>query len=172
MITDEPQFNYANIATIADRILIMAYDEHWSGSKPGPVASMPWCQRVVKFAMEVVGREKLIMGLPFYGRSWEDKNHARAWISSGIERIINENNVTEIKRDNGVPYFNYQSVLSVNVYYDDFYSLSSRMEMYREAGAGAVGFWRLGYEDRAFWNLISLSKYCGLEDLNFHTSRH
>ena len=156
IITDEPQFNYAKIASIADRILIMAYDENWSGSQPGPVASMPWCQRVAKFAMEVIGNKKLIMGLPFYGRAWEDKNHARAWISSGIGRIINEYNITDIKRDNGVPYFNYQAVLSVKVYYDDFYSLSARMEMYKEEGVRSIGFWRLGYEDMAFWNLIEL----------------
>ena len=39
-------FDYAALAPLADRILVMAYDEHWSASKPGPVASLDWCRSV------------------------------------------------------------------------------------------------------------------------------
>lgn len=151
-------YDYNKIKPIVDRILIMAYDEHWSGSEPGPVASMPWCQRVARYALDTIGQEKLIMGLPFYGRSWGSMNPNRALISSTVEGIIRDQKVTDIQRDNGIPYFKYTMPVSITLYYEDIYSLSSRLDMYKKMGVNQVGFWRLGYEARSFWSVIGLEK--------------
>jgi spore germination protein YaaH len=134
----------------------MAYDEHWSTSAPGPIASLSWCRRVAEYSLGVIGKEKLIMGIPFYGRAWGSPSPSQAYVYSGIERIINENNVKEIKRENGIPTFEYKIPVSVKVYYDDEYSLSSRLEMYRAIGAAKIGFWRLGQETQAIWNYIEI----------------
>ncbi|MCL2127709.1 MAG: glycosyl hydrolase family 18 protein [Treponema sp.] len=151
-------YDYEKIAPVVDRILVMAYDEHWSTSAPGPIASLPWCRRVAAHAMNVVGREKLIMGLPFYGRAWGNTNPSQAHVYTGIERIINENKITDIRRENGIPTFNYGVSVSVKVYYEDAYSLSTRMEMYRSMGVPAIGFWRLGQETQEVWDLLRLRK--------------
>jgi hypothetical protein len=149
-------YDYRKIKNIVDRILVMAYDEHWSTSEPGPIASMDWCSRVASYSLETIGTEKLIMGLPFYGRSWGDLNPNRAFLFSGIERIIREQNIEDIQRENGIPTFKYEAPLSVTVYYEDDYSLSARLEMYKRMGVEAVGFWRLGQETPAVWDLIGL----------------
>ena len=153
----EDVYDYAKIKPIADRILIMAYDEHWSTSKPGPIASMGWCQRVAKYAMETIGTEKLIMGLPFYGRSWGNLEPNRAYLFSGIEKILQDQNIGEVNRENGIPTFRYETALSVIVYFEDAYSLSARLEMYKKLGVNMAGFWRLGQETPAFWSLIQLN---------------
>ena len=62
-------YSYEKIKPLVDRILVMAYDEHWSTSAPGPIASLPWCRRVANYCLDAIGKEKLIMGLPFYGRA-------------------------------------------------------------------------------------------------------
>jgi len=149
-------YDYEKILPLVDRILVMAYDEHWSTSAPGPIASMGWCRKVADYSLKVIGVEKLIMGLPFYGRGWGNINPSQAYVYTGIERIIKENNVTEIRRENGIPAFNYEVPVSVKVYYEDEYSLSVRMEMYRSMGITAIGFWRLGQETPAVWNLVQL----------------
>ena len=149
-------YDYEKILPLVDRILVMAYDEHWSTSAPGPVASLPWCKKVASYSLSVIGKEKLIMGIPFYGRAWGHINPSQAHVYTGIERVINENNVKEIRRENGIPTFNYQIPVSVKVYYDDEYSLSARMEMYRTMGVAAIGFWRLGQETPAVWKQIKL----------------
>ena len=155
---DNDVYDYARIAPIVDRILVMAYDEHWSTSEPGPIATLDWGRRVALHSMNVIGPEKLIMGLPFYGRGWSRPSHHQAYVYSGIQRIIGENNVTEINRENGIPTFTYEPTVSVTVYYEDEYSLSVRMEIYRSMGVRAVGFWRLGQETLAVWNYIELSQ--------------
>jgi spore germination protein YaaH len=154
-------FDYRKIKLLVDRILVMAYDEHWSTSAPGPIASLPWCKSVAEYALETIGREKLIMGIPFYGRAWANPNPSRAYLYSGIETILNENNITEIRRENGIPVFDYEVPVAVKVYYEDDHSLSARMEMYKALGVGAIGFWRLGQETPAVWDILRL------EDENF-----
>jgi hypothetical protein len=149
-------FDYRGIKPLVDRILVMAYDEHWSTSAPGPIASLPWCKSVAEYALEIIGREKLIMGIPFYGRAWGNVNPARAYLYSGITNILSENNITEIRRENGIPTFDYEVPVAVKVYYEDAYSLSARMEMYKGLGVEAVGFWRLGQETPEVWNILQM----------------
>ena len=91
-------YDYATIAPLVDRVLVMAYDEHWSTSSPGPIASMGWCHRVATHALNVIGPEKLIMGLPFYGRTWGSFAPNSAYIHSGIENIIRQQGHVYIRR--------------------------------------------------------------------------
>jgi len=149
-------YDYAKIEPLMDRMLVMAYDEHWSTSAPGPIASMGWCQRVARYSLDTIGPEKLIMGLPFYGRSWGNVNANRAYIYSSIEEIIREQSIESISRETGIPTFKYEIPLSVTVYYEDDYSLSNRLDMYKAMGVRAAGFWRLGQETPAFWPLLRL----------------
>ncbi|GAB1457051.1 hypothetical protein MASR2M48_23590 [Spirochaetota bacterium] len=147
---------YARIAAIVDRVFIMAYDEHWSTSPPGPVASMEWCSRVARFAASRIEARKLIMGLPFYGRAWGSVMPNRAYKHSGIESLKEEKGVEVLSRENGIPRFRYEENVIVEVYYDDAESLSHRLQLYRNAGIRSVGFWRLGQEDYALWDRIGL----------------
>jgi hypothetical protein len=71
-------YDYASLAGIADRVLVMAYDEHWGGGPPGSIASPGWARRVAAHACKVLGTGKLVMGVPFYGRVWADRNQAGA----------------------------------------------------------------------------------------------
>ena len=149
-------YDYEKIKPIVDRILVMAYDEHWSGSKAGPVSSLPWGRRVAEYSVQAIGSEKLIMGLPFYGRAWGNYSPSRALVFTTTDGIIKDMKVTEIRRENGVPTFDYDVNVSVKVYYEDEYSLSVRMEMYKSMNVASIGFWRLGQETQEVWKILKL----------------
>jgi spore germination protein YaaH len=149
-------YDYRKVLPLVDRILVMAYDEHWSTSEPGPIASLNWCKSVADYAMETLGPNKLIMGLPFYGRTWGNMNPNRAFFHSGIERIKRENNVDVVKRQEGVPTFTYEVPIIITVFYEDEYSLSGRLSMYQTMGVQAVSFWALGQETPLAWELLHL----------------
>ena len=147
-------FDYAAITPLADRIFVMAYDEHWSASDPGPIASLDWCRSVAEYALKTIGPDKLIMGLPFYGRAWGSFNPSRAFFHSGIERIRGENAVDRVERKSGVPTFSYETAITVTVYYEDIDSLALNGGLCRDMGITAIGFWALGQEDPGVWNLF------------------
>lgn len=154
---DNDVYDYAKIKPIVDRILVMAYDEHWSGSSPGPVASMGWCRSVANYALKVIGPEKLIMGLPFYGRSWGNWNPSQAYIFSTVQRIKDEHHVADVRREKAVPFFTYTAPVTATVYYEDDYSISNRLELYRNLGVRGVGFWRIGQESPTVWSRLKLA---------------
>jgi spore germination protein YaaH len=98
------------------------------------------------------------MGLPFYGRTWGDYTPSRAVVHSTTEGIIKDNNVGEVRYENGIPTFVYNKNVSIRVYFEDEYSLSTRMNMYKNMNIKKIGFWRLGQETTAVWNYLKLSQ--------------
>lgn len=147
-------YDYQKMAPYVDRIIVMAYDEHWSGSKPGSVASFDWCKNIATYCNKVLPQKKIVMGLPFYGRSWENKNFAKAWYFSGINRIMLENGKPEVKRNGTVPYFSFDTTITVTGYFEDTYSIVERLRMYKNMDINRVAFWCLGEEDGTVWNWI------------------
>jgi spore germination protein len=150
-------FGYERMAKVADRIVVMAYDEHWSSSAPGPVASLEWCSRVSDYARSKVPSEKLVMGNPFYGRAWADKSLSRAYKYSGLSALISEKKIEKVEREGAVPYFEYSETVTVRAYFDDAASMLARLGMYGSASIANVAFWRLGQEDTAIWKSISVA---------------
>lgn len=64
-------YNRAEQALFADYVVVMAYDEHYSGSEEaGPVASIGFVKEGVANTLKEVPAEQIIMGMPFYTRVW------------------------------------------------------------------------------------------------------
>jgi spore germination protein YaaH len=153
----QDRFDYARVAGAADRVVIMAYDEHWSGSEPGPVASLGWCRKVSSYALAKIPARKLVMGAPFYGRAWADKNLARAYKYSGMASLVEEKRIGRVERCEGIPFVEYVETVGVKAYFEDAASACLRLSMYRKASVEKVAFWRLGQEDPAIWDNIAVA---------------
>lgn len=157
-LLSEDIYPYAEIASYCDRVFVMAYDEHWSGSSAGAVASVDWCRKVMEYAQKSIPPKKLIMGLPFYGRTWASETTAGAWYFSGANRIMTEHKVTEVNYDQDIPTFKYTAQVDVTGYFNDTYSVLQLARQYEKAGIQKMGFWRIGQEDPDFWKWIKISK--------------
>jgi hypothetical protein len=96
-------------------------------------------------------QKKLVMGLPFYGRTWASPSLASAWYFSGVNRIMNENNAHTIQREDGIPYFTFTTTTKVTGYFEDTISLVNRCRMYQSMSVRKIAFWRIGQEDSSFW---------------------
>lgn len=147
-------YDYEAVEPYVDRIFIMAYDQHWSSSAPGPVAGMDWSENIADYALSVLPKEKIIMGMPLYGRTWVNTQYAKAWYNSGINRIMKENGSPDVTRTGDIPHFRFKTEITVTGWYDDKDSLLARCKMLKDKGFPNVGFWRLGMEDRDFWPLL------------------
>src|SRR5207245_10660645 len=61
------EFDYPAIAAAADGVVVMNYDEHFPGGKPGPVASQDWFVKNLTFAKGVIPQYELICAIANYG---------------------------------------------------------------------------------------------------------
>lgn len=156
---EDDMFDYKEMSKLADKIFVMAYDQHWASSAAGPVADLSWCKRIAEYAKSVIPPEKLVMGLPFYGRSWGNVNYSKAWFYSGLNRILKENNVTKINRnkDSKILDFSFKVQLTIKGFFDDAVSIHEKMKMYDSLGIKNMGFWRLGQEDQDVWNVFEVN---------------
>lgn len=159
-------FGYERIGRAVDRVIVMAYDEHWSESAPGPVASMDWCRKVAAYAVSKVAPKKLVMGAPFYGRAWADKDLSRAYKYSSLSSLMAEKGIEEVQRDGEVPYLEYSESVKVRVFFDDSTSTLARLRMYRASSVRNIAFWRLGQEDREIWRSLAIEPAFSLPSLS------
>ena len=151
-------YEYDKIAAIADRIIIMAYDEHWSSSAPGAVASLEWGSKVAIYALQNIEPSKLVMGLPFYGRAWASINPARAYKYSGILKLTQDKNISNIEFKDGLPFFRYQETVDVTVFFDNAETTMLRANLYYGSNIRNIAFWRLGQEEISVWNNFEIAK--------------
>ena len=63
-------YDYTALAAAADRIRIMAYDEHAPEGSPGPVAPYAWVRQVIAYARAHMHAAKAELGLAAYGYTW------------------------------------------------------------------------------------------------------
>ncbi|WP_227937137.1 glycosyl hydrolase family 18 protein [Alkalihalobacillus deserti] len=67
-------YDYKGLSGYADYLMIMAYDESWESpdSPVGPVSSLSFFERSIQYALnQAVPNNKVVNGLPFYGRMWK-----------------------------------------------------------------------------------------------------
>ena len=87
-------YDYEKLAQYADYLMIMAYDEHYEGGTEGSVASKSFIENSIKYALQRVSAEKIVVGLPFYGRYWKNGSSSGGYCVTlnKIQSLINEYN--------------------------------------------------------------------------------
>jgi spore germination protein len=150
----EDAFDYPAISAIADRVIVMAYDEHWRTGAPGPIASTAWCRRVSTYARQTIPGEKLVMGLPLYGRAWQVESLAQALTWDQTQRVLKQLGRIPSRAEDGTPFFEYEQPATLKVYYEDVQSLSEKLNLYHDLGVQAVAFWRVGQGPQTLWQKV------------------
>ena len=77
-------WNLKAFADVADKIFVMAYDEHSNDGPPGPIASQQWWASSVAAAVRQIPHDKVIVTIGNYAYDWHDgggdpENVEEAW---------------------------------------------------------------------------------------------
>ncbi len=132
----------------------MAYDEHWRTGEAGPIASLPWCKKVLDYAQKRIPAHKLIMGLPLYGRAWQVETYAKALKYPQTIDLCQQISCAVKMTETGEPFFEYQMPATVKVYFEDRHSLVNKVSLYNKSSVSGIAFWRVGQEPRDIWTQI------------------
>ncbi len=149
---------------LVDYVIIMAYDEHYSGSETaGSVASMNFLKKAVKDTLADVPKEQVVMAIPFYTRLWAEqetdgqiKLSSEALTMNGAAEVLKRNDVTaQWDEVTGQNYAEYVSKgVTYKIWLEDEVSLRERLNVIMEAETAGIAAWRLGFETEGIWDII------------------
>lgn len=149
---------------VVDYVIIMAYDEHYSGSQTaGSVASMNFLKKAINDTLAKMPKERIVMGIPFYTRLWAEqvvdgavKVSSEALTMNGAANVLASRNITaEWNEETGQNYAEYvENGITYKIWMEDAESIRQRLEAISAADVAGIAAWRLGYETEEIWPMI------------------
>lgn len=146
---------------IVDYLVVMAYDEHYVGSDPGPVSSLGFVENAVNNTINAgVPKEKIIMGIPFYTRLWKETAEgevtSEVYKMSKVDELISSNGLEpEWDDTTGCYYIEYQKDgATYRMWQEEDKSIEEKMKVIYNADIAGVAEWKLGLEKESVWNVI------------------
>lgn len=172
-------YNRAEQAVFADYVILMAYDEHYSGSEEaGSVASIGFVSEGVANTLKEVPADQLILGMPFYTRVWsetpitEDGAQANTGeaidsytlfeldcYSSGmkeVQNLISANGAVPVWSDECKQYYveYINGGVTYKIWVEDATSLEEKLKVLQANQLAGGAFWKLGLENSTVWDTI------------------
>ncbi len=158
-------YDYDALAAASDALFIMGYGYHWSGSDPGPVAPLyggdPWSKYSLEWTVQDylsngAPPEKIILGLPLYGRIWPTTDSSVPGSATGSsDAVVMSTGMSwGLERYDAVTETPYSLPSEQEqLWLDDHDSVLTRIRWTVDQGLLGTGFWALGYEAAApdFW---------------------
>ncbi|MGW8190826.1 glycosyltransferase [Sphingomonas hankookensis] len=159
----DPDWRLADIARATDRVILMAYDEHWESGTPGPIASQPWFVDQVEQAIRQVGRDKLVVALGSYAYDWHDGGADALSIEEAWLAAHDSSAPVGFDRSSGNAGFTYDDERGSRhqVWMLDAATSWNELAALRRLGLDDVALWRLGSEDAGIWNDFAAFRTAG-----------
>jgi len=154
--------DYSAQGEILDFVIIMTYDWGCVACPPMAVAPVNEIRRVLDYAVTVIPREKILMGVPFYGFDW-----TLPFVSGDRANLVGYRDALGLAARYGVtiqydalfqaPFFNYFDEVGQEhvVWYDDARSFQAKYNLVSEYNLRGVSYWALGTPAPQNWPVLS-----------------
>lgn len=166
-------WNLKAFAAAADKLIVMAYDQHSAVDEAGPIAAQPWFVEQLEATLSQVPPSQAIVAVGSYAYDWSGKAEAddltieEAWLAA-------QDNQSNIAFDalNGNPTFGYEDNDGQvhTVWMLDAATAWNQIQAARRKGVAGYALWRLGSEDPGVWPVFAAADTGRLPDLSKPTS--
>lgn len=154
-------------AAVADRVILMNYDEHWQGGTAGPIAPQPWFVDQLRSAVAQVGTDKLIVALASYAYDWHGTQVDALSIEEAWSAAHDSDARVTFDKSSGNSAFAYtEDGEHHEIWMVDAAASWNQLQAVRAAGIGSVALWRLGTEDAGIWTALLAYRHGGVPDLS------
>ena len=157
------------LAKAVDYMMLMAYDQYgtWciGTEKHGPTASLEWVESNLETMLgyEGVSKEKLVLCIPFYYRSWlvnkdtgNTKTTATYYIKGAKDILEKYKNIAVWDEIDGQYYIETPEGTSIRkIWVESEESLKKKLETAKKYDLAGIAAWRLGYESSEEWKTIN-----------------
>ncbi|UOQ42812.1 LysM peptidoglycan-binding domain-containing protein [Halobacillus salinarum] len=153
--------DYAQQAQIVDFIILMTYEWGWAGGRPWAIAPINKVKEVLDYAVTVIPRDKIVMGVPLYGRDWKIP-----WVEGTYARTVSPKQAVQLASLYGVPiqyneqyqspYFRYadEQGQQHEVWFEDARSVQAKYDVVKEYGLRGISYWVLGNPFPQNWPVL------------------
>ncbi|MCI6138687.1 MAG: glycosyl hydrolase family 18 protein [Clostridiaceae bacterium] len=153
--------DYRLLGEAANRVLLMAYEWGYTYGPPMAVAPVNMVRRVVDYAVSVIPREKISLGIPNYGYDWPlpyERGVTKAQTLShqaAIQLAIDHGTNIQFDETAMSPFFRYwQYGIQHEVWFEDVRSIKAKFDLVKEYGLSGTGYWQLMSLFRANWLMM------------------
>ncbi len=170
-------YNRREQGIVADYVIIMGYDEHYSGSEEaGSVASIGFVRSGIEQTIEEVPAEKVINAVPFFTRLWEERPKTEEELSEEPENseyipyvlsskacgmdaadgIVSEHGAEPVwDEECGQYYVEYTADGNTyKMWLEEEESIELKAALIKEYGLAGISAWKLGLERQDIWDII------------------
>ena len=152
----QASYDYENLAKYSDYLFVMTYDESYEGSKAGPIASISFVENSIKYALKYVSSDKIVLGLPFYGRYWKvgSASGGSGLSLKKINSIVNNYGaaVTYDSVSKSPKAIVNQEDGQYIYWYENDASIKEKLKLVKKYNLRGSGSWSLGQELTSLWD--------------------
>jgi spore germination protein YaaH len=163
-------YDLAALSKSVDLVCLMTYDQQTRWTMPGPVAGWQWTVDNLNYALAVVPKEKLSLGIPLYGYHWftgaptkdkvtgvESPNLSANYIGTQDAQLLAKTYNATVEwdaADHDSFFYFYRDQMREWVFFTDLHTFRDRYELTRKQGLQGFCSWVLGTEDPAIWDFL------------------
>jgi len=153
--------DYQAHGEIVDFIVLMTYEWGWAGGRPLAIAPINKVKQVLDYAITEIPPEKMMMGVPLYGRDWRIP-----WQQGTFARTVSPFEAVQLAEKYQVqiqyhptyqsPYFRYtdETGQAHEVWFEDARSVQVKYDTVKAYNLRGVSYWVLGSPFPQNWAVL------------------
>jgi spore germination protein YaaH len=151
--TDTAAYPARALLRVVDALVVMLYDQHWSGSEPGPIAEPSWVRSSLAVRVAEVGPSRLIAALPAYGYRWRKGRPTESIGFADAVQMANSSRAP-LQRDASRQFLHSRARDGTEIWVSDAILFRTLVGECQSLGVHRFAIWRLGEEDPAIWRSV------------------
>src|SRR5436190_11154671 len=160
--------DFDELADNVDRFVAMLFDETSATDPPGPLASRSWFEGWMHVLLEDSDTRQWVIAIGSYGYDWTIGGK-KAELIAFAEAMSRANDAeiksVEVSGPSYSPYFYFQDEDKEHaVWFLDAVTFLNQLRQVRDQKAGGFALYRLGSEDPALWDMLSVGRDFNLDN--------